>query len=91
MVAAFEVTVDTLMALRINASDVTSLFNGISNSSSVPGVISAIVLRCFFDSKCLYRSKDGATHLSARLFLPAAFRQPCHYVNPYFLLWMCLS
>ena len=45
VVASFEVAVDTLMALRINASDIATLFNSISNSSSVPDVISAIVFR----------------------------------------------
>ncbi len=73
MVAAFEVTVDTLMALRINASDIASLFNDISNSSSVPDVISAIVFRyiqedgCFCEFKCLNKTKDWGTDLSARL------------------------
>ena len=45
VVAPFEVTVDTLMALRINASDIATLFSGFSNSSRVPDVISAIVFR----------------------------------------------
>lgn len=45
VVAPFEVTVDTLMALRINASDIATLFSDITNSSRVPSVISAIAFR----------------------------------------------
>ena len=45
VVAPFEVAVDTLMALRINASDITNLFRAISNSSTTPDLISAVVFR----------------------------------------------
>ena len=80
VVAAFEVTVDTLMALRINASDVASLFDTISNSSSVPDVISATVFRytqkdmpaSFFDSKCL----DKSIELGYGLQQPSAALHP---------------
>lgn len=44
--APFEVAVDTLMSLRINASDIASLFHNISTSSDIPDVISAVVFRC---------------------------------------------
>ncbi|CAL5229123.1 g12388 [Coccomyxa viridis] len=49
------------MALRINASDVASLFDTISNSSSVPDVISATVFRAGYRSEAVYvRSEDSS-------------------------------
>ena len=45
MIAPFEVAVDTLMSLRINASDIANLFSTVSNASTAD-VISAIVFRC---------------------------------------------
>lgn len=46
MVAAFEVQVDTLMSLRINASDIARLFGSINTGRSSE-VISAVVFRCW--------------------------------------------
>ena len=51
VVAPFEVVVDTLMSLRINASDIASLFNNISTASDIPDVISAVVFRCASEVK----------------------------------------
>lgn len=45
MVAPFEVRVDTLMSMRINASDIAHLFSNISTSPTTPDVISAVVFR----------------------------------------------
>ena len=91
MVAAFEVTVDTLMALRINASDVASLFDTISNSSSVPDVISATVFR--------YTQKDMPASLTPSVWTKvlnwatdfSSPQQPYTQPSPCIVLWMHLQ
>ena len=59
MVAPYEVTVDTLMALRINASNIISLFTDISNNSTIPNVISAIVFRYVEEWQQILSLPDG--------------------------------
>ena len=60
VVAPYEVTVDTLMALRINASNIISLFTDISNNSTIPNVISAIVFRYVEEWQQILCFPDGA-------------------------------
>ncbi|EIE22879.1 hypothetical protein COCSUDRAFT_42464 [Coccomyxa subellipsoidea C-169] len=62
VVAAFELKVDLLMAMRINGSDIDRLFATISNASSSTQheVISTVIFRAGFRSEAVYiRSEDA--------------------------------
>ena len=63
VIAPFEVAVDTLMSLRINATDIANLFSTVSNASTTD-VISAIVFRCHISGSRAC-SAAGAGRLNA--------------------------